>query len=140
MQQQINAGDSLSSIAQRQLGDWRKWRDLAGKNDLNPTVELSPGSNIEVPQLSEIASKAQPILGKVSAGLNSAGLGELASSVDKVSSQVLGYAKEAESVLGEVNGFLSGDTELSLETVLDKVGGLREYQGQGVQLVDWLLQ
>ena len=140
MLQQINSGDSLSVLAQRQLGDWRKWRDLADKNGLNPTIELQPGSQIEIPNLNELASKAEPILGKVSAGLNAVGLSEYSSALQKVTSQVTGYAKEAESVLGEVNGYLSGETQLSLDTVIDKIGGLREYSGKGVQLVDWLLQ
>lgn len=50
----VQKGDTLSKIAQRHLGDWRKWKDLVEWNDLKvewrkriPYVLIKPGQRIE---------------------------------------------------------------------------------------------
>jgi len=40
----INLGDTLTSLAQSQLGDWRQWRELADVNDLNRVGANEPSA------------------------------------------------------------------------------------------------
>lgn len=49
----VQKGDTLSGIAQKELGDWRRWKDLAAWNDLKvqwrkgiPYVLIKPGQRI----------------------------------------------------------------------------------------------
>ncbi len=133
----INLGDTLTSLAQSQLGDWRQWRELADVNDLNPLEGLAIGGSLEIPSVSELTSRVQPIFNSVAQGLNGID-GKLAATLQQAVGQVSGYVKEAEALVGEINGVLSGDVESIVEKVADKLG-VRQYADEGVRLIDWLL-
>lgn len=45
----VTTGDTLQSIAQRELGDWRKWSDIADLNNLDPGAPLTPGVRVVLP-------------------------------------------------------------------------------------------
>jgi len=79
----------------------------------------------------------QPIFNSVAQGLNGID-GKLAATLQQAVGQVSGYVKEAEALVGEINGVLSGDVESIVEKVADKLG-VRQYADEGVRLIDWLL-
>jgi hypothetical protein len=133
----IDLGDTLTSLAQSELGDWRRWRELADVNDLNPLEGLAIGETLEIPDISALTSRVQPIFNSVAQGLNGID-GKLAATLQQAASQVSGYVQEAEALVGEINGVLSGDVELGVTQVADKLG-VRQYADEGVRLIDWLL-
>ncbi len=132
-----SSGDTLLSLAQRHLGDFRQWRALADLNNLNPLEGLPIGVNLNIPGKDELFKEAQPILSGVALGLN--GLqGRVAATLRQLEGQASGYVKEAEALLGEVNGVFG-----EVESVAQKgMGDLsnRNYKGEAVKLIDWLLQ
>jgi hypothetical protein len=130
------AGDSLISLAQRHLGDFRRWRDVAAQNGINPLEGLATGLDLDIPTPDELLKVATPILSKVSAGVNAAQ--QVTEQIGQVLQSVGGYTPEAQKLLGEVNGVL-GEVESTLGQVDQKVGELRDYASQGVRLIDWLL-
>ncbi|NJR38520.1 MAG: hypothetical protein HC781_06335, partial [Leptolyngbyaceae cyanobacterium CSU_1_4] len=87
-----NAGDSLVTLAQQHLGDFRRWRDIAAQNGINPLEGLPTGINLDVPTLDEMLKVAEPILAKVSAGVNAAQ--QVTSQVEQVLQAVGGYTPE----------------------------------------------
>jgi 2-succinyl-5-enolpyruvyl-6-hydroxy-3-cyclohexene-1-carboxylate synthase len=133
----IDLGDTLTSLAQTELGDWRRWRELADLNELNPLEGLEIGEAIEIPDFSQLTSQVQPILSSVAQGLNGID-GRLAATVQQAIGQVSGYVQEAEALVGEINGVLNGDVESIVTQVADKLG-VRQYADEGVRLIDWLL-
>lgn len=137
----IGAGETLQSIAQKQLGDFSKWRELADANSLDGISDLVAGSSLKIPDsIQQIAQKAQPLLGKVASGLNG-DAGKIAATIQQTISQISDYATEAQQLLGEVNGIFSdlGETAQSIGTQ-GNADSARDYQGQAVRLIDWLLE
>jgi len=137
----VSAGETLQSIAQQQLGDWTKWRDLASANNLDGISGLTAGATLEIPaSLQEAVQKAQPLLGKVAASLNG-DAGKIAATIQNTVSQISGYAEEAQRLLGEVNGIFAdlGETAESID-ITGATDSLRDYSGQAVRLIDWLLE
>lgn len=45
----IRSGDTLQSIAARELGDARRWRDIADANGISPSETLAAGTHIDLP-------------------------------------------------------------------------------------------
>ena len=127
---QALTGDSLGAIAARYLGDSSRFREIADLNDLSPLALLQGGTELEIPTPDEVLNQIRPALTSVRSGLTSA-LAE----VEGVGDRVRGYTQEARRLVGEVNGVL-GDVESELDSVLQAV---RQYQGEAVRLVDWLL-
>ena len=127
----VSPGDSLIKIAQEQLGDWRRWRDVASENGLN-VLEQLPLGNIQLPDLAKVNQYAQPIFTAISAGRN--GGGDISALIQSAA-EAAGYGKQAQKALGIVNGVRG-----AVESVSSGELGDRVYQQAGVQLVDWLLQ
>lgn len=131
-QYQIEAGDSLVTIASRFLGSGKYWREIADLNDISPIEEIPKGINIEIPAIESIVEAASPILSDVSAEVN-----RVSSKIEAIASilpPVEGYAKEAVVALGEVNGVIG-----EVQQVLTDIKS-RNYKGGSVRLIDWLLQ
>lgn len=126
------AGETLLSIAQTQLGDASRWREVADANDINPLEQIAAGIDLQIPELNAVTRRVQPVLGKVASGLNSA-----RGVLDKVSS-VLG-----DSATAEINNVLGEAIEI-VETVSGAAqnpeSSLRQYGGEAVKLIDWLLE
>ena len=135
-----NAGDSLQSLAQQYLGDASQWRDIASLNNLNPLSVLQAGQELGIPLNSELISQAVPILTTVAQGLNGTA-GIEAVLLEQATAAISKYVPEAQSLLGELNGVLSGDVESIVQRGLGELpSGLRQYKGEAVKLIDWLLQ
>ena len=126
----VAPGDNVIKIAQEQLGDWRRWREIADLNDFDVTQAL-PIIEAQLPELSGIAATAQPILTAIAQGRN--GGGDI-SSLLLTAAQATGYGQAATKALGLVNG-----VQGAVESINGGEIGDRGYAG-GVQLVDWLLQ
>ena len=132
---QINAGDTLTAIASKYLGNSSKWRDVAEAAGINPLENLEIGTTINLPDVGSILDKAEPLLNDISAGLNRASaVLEAASDIPGVG----GYAKEAMRALAQINGVKGQATQI-LGDIRGQAGKLRDYQGGSVQLIDWLL-
>lgn len=115
-------GDTLSNIAQAQLGDSSRWRDIADITGFNPLDAIAPGVKFEIPStLKSNLSTASTILDSV-AGITG----------NKTAVQLITAVKE-------INNIFQGDAETVLTKVADATG-IRKYSGQGVRLVDWLLK
>lgn len=131
----ISAGDTLSAIAQKYLGDPSKWREIAEVTGINPLENLQVGTTITLPDYSRVIDKATPVLNDVSAGLNQASL--VLDTLDGV--PVLGgYAKIALTQIDNVNGAVGQATQV-LADVAGTVDKARNYNGS-IKLIDWLLQ
>ena len=115
-------GDTLSSIAQQQLGNSSRWRDIADLTGFNPLEAIAPGVGFEIPSsIKSNLSTASTILDCV-AGITN----------NKTAVALSTAAKE-------INNVFQGDAESILATVASATG-LRQYADQGVRLVDWLLK
>lgn len=55
----LNAGDSLSAIAHRYLGNSAQWRELADINSLEIFEQLSTGQQISIPSREQLEQMAQ---------------------------------------------------------------------------------
>lgn len=111
---ETNVGDTLISIAQRQLSDGDRWRDVADALGANPLESITGGKKFNLETATNQASNV----------LNSLG----------VDTTVI---KTLSSAVSQINNVLSGDTA-SVLTEIGKVTGVRNY-GEAVKLVDWLL-
>lgn len=131
----INAGDTLSAIAQKYLGDSSKWREIAEVAGINPLENLQVGTTITLPDLGSVINKATPVLNDVAAGLN--GATKVLGTVPDV--PVLGdYASYAISQIDKANGVVGLGTQI-LGDVAFRQDSARNYNGS-VKLIDWLLQ
>lgn len=65
----LNVGDTLQAIAQRQLGDYSQWRELADLNDLNIFESLPIGGSIRIPSSEQLEQAAQQRLGQLTGQL-----------------------------------------------------------------------
>ncbi len=45
----VREGETLQSIAQQALGDWREWTRILDANDLDPASPLAPGTHLTIP-------------------------------------------------------------------------------------------
>ena len=65
----VNSGDVLSKIAERELGSWRKYVDIAGLNDIKAPYVIYPKQKLKMPEMGKvveikkIAKKIQVALG-----------------------------------------------------------------------------
>jgi nucleoid-associated protein YgaU len=46
----VVAGDTITGIAYRRLGDWRLWREIADRNGLVDVRQLEPGTTLFIPE------------------------------------------------------------------------------------------
>jgi hypothetical protein len=122
--------DSLTKIAQQQLGDWRRWREIADLNGSNVLQSL-PLQNLQLPELRSASAIAQPLLSAIAAGRNGGGN---ISALLQTAADAAGYSKQAQQALGAANGVLGAVESIGA----GQFSNLRS--GAGVQLVDWLLQ
>jgi hypothetical protein len=142
--------ETLSEVADKVFGDSLRFPEIL---DMNPNLDvfgdlldLDDGVSIDIPEADQILSFAEPVLSEVSEALGGMGryLEQASSTITSVSShlppQLKGYAQEALDAIGKVNG-IKGEVEQYLDKgkslASDK---LREYEGQLVQLVPWLLE
>ncbi|HEY9735490.1 MAG TPA: hypothetical protein V6D06_04380 [Trichocoleus sp.] len=123
-------GEDLATLAARTLGDPSRFREIANLNGLNPLERLAGGLPINIPTSAELLAQVEPALSSVVSGVESALL-----QTQTTLEQVSGYTTEAQRLVGEVNGVL-GNVESQLDTLLESA---RQYQGEAVRLVDWLL-
>jgi hypothetical protein len=145
---QLN-GETLAEVADQVFGDSLRFPEILGMNpDLDIFGDLLDfdGLSIDIPEVDQVLSFATPALTQVSQAIGGMGryLDEASSLISSVSSslppQLQGYAQEALDLIGEVNGF-RGEVEQYLEEGKSLLGDkLREYEGQLVQLVPWLLE
>lgn len=56
----VRRGDNLSKIAQRELGDANRWREIAAANNLRNPNRLQPGQRLVIPGARAAAPAAQP--------------------------------------------------------------------------------
>lgn len=127
----INAGDTLSAIARKHLGDSSKWREIAEVAGINPLENLQIGATINLPDADSILDRAEPVLSDISAGLNRASsVLDTASKVPFIS----GYAKEAIAQVDKINQVAGKATQI----LSDVRGKARSYSGD-IKLIDWLL-
>ena len=52
----FNPGDTLSKIADQQLGDFTQWRELADFNNLDIFEQINPGVNLQIPDADQLRS------------------------------------------------------------------------------------
>lgn len=128
----VESGENLSALSARVFnGDWSRFEEIL---DLNPELDIFdalPASvEIKIPEVEQILNVAQPALSSVRSAI--AGVSpSLARSVDDIE----GYAKEAISLVGKINGTIQ-----EAETIVnDALTEARSYKGKLVQLVPWLL-
>jgi phage tail protein X len=144
----LNPADTLSTLAARIFPgeDVSRFTELLDANPgLDPIAaifdNLPENLQLNLPSTEQIESFAAPVLTAVSSSLGGAkGFLEqaeqtLTSISGKLPPQLQGYAKEALDLVGEANGVL-GEVEGAIASTSDK---LREYAGQGTQLIPWLL-
>lgn len=140
----VKPGDALNTIAARVFPgeDVRRFTEILEANPgLDIFGDLTDGITLNLPDVEQIESFAQPVLTKVASSLGGAkgfldqATGAINSISGKLPPELQGYAKEALAVVGEANGVLG-----QAETLLGEAQGkLREYGGQGTGLVNWLL-
>lgn len=139
----VNPGESLTALASRVFnGDSLRFTEIL---DLNPNLDvfsdLLQETQIQIPDVRQVLNFAKPALSRVSSAIGSAGsiLNQAESAIGglsgKLSPELQGYATQALEQIGELNGIL-GDVEVA---IAGAESGLREYEGQLVQLVPWLL-
>lgn len=132
----VEPGESIAAIASDIFnGDVVRFTELL---DLNPDIdvfgELTQSLNIEIPDTSQIFNAAKPLLSQIGETITNA-TGTVEAIAGKLPTELQGYAKDAIKLLGEVNGVL-GEVESTLTKAEEQV---REYDGQPVKLVQWLL-
>jgi hypothetical protein len=142
IEKQLQAGDSLQTLLLDQLDDIDKynpnWRSIADSAGINPLKSLPIGDIVQIPELDQLVTQADGLLGGVSAGLNQA-KGQISEVFNQVAQYLPpGYAAEAQKLLGEVNGAF-GQVETILGQGKAVLGKARDYKGEVAKLVDWLL-
>ena len=50
----VVAGDTLSGIAQKMLGDPRRYREIAAMNYINPPYTIYPGQELTLPERKKV--------------------------------------------------------------------------------------
>lgn len=145
----VKPGDALNAIAARVFPgeDVNRFTEILDQIDDPDTAlttlfgDLAQNSQLQLPSVEQIESFAEPVLTKVASSLGGAkGFLDQATNVitdisGKLPPQLKGYATEALNIVGEANGVL-GQAESVLGEAENK---LREYGGQGTNLVNWLL-
>lgn len=136
--------DSLSTIAARVFPgrDVTRFREILDQNpELDVFSDLPENFNLQLPSTEQIQSYAQPVLTKIASSLGGAKgfLGQAEQMISQVSGklppELQGYAKEALQLTAEANGVIG-----QAESVLGEAeAGLRDYGGQGTNLIQWLL-
>lgn len=143
----VRPGDTLATVAARVFpgASVQRFSELLDANpDLDIFSDLIEGTELQLPSTEQLESRVQPVLTKIASSLGGAKgyLGQAESVINAVSGvlpeSLQGYAKEALNIVNEANGVI-GEAETILSDVQSTVGGLRGYEGQGVQLVSWLL-
>ncbi|BAZ39402.1 hypothetical protein NIES4101_53550 [Calothrix sp. NIES-4101] len=132
----IDAGETISQLSDRIFnGDVLRFTELL---DLNPNLdvfgELTQGIEIEIPDVAQILNYAKPQLSAVSETIT--GISSTVSAVvEKLPSQLQGYAKEAVELLGEINGVVG-----QAESLLGQAEAeINKYGDKPVKVVQWLL-
>jgi nucleoid-associated protein YgaU len=46
-----NASDTITGLAHRKYGDWRLWRVIADRNEINDVRQIQPGTILIIPEL-----------------------------------------------------------------------------------------
>ena len=138
----VQPGENLSQLSDRLFGDPLRFTEVL---DLNPDLDvfgnLAQETSLEVPEAAQILNYAAPVFGSVSKALNQADgfldqvEGAIVNIADDLPPQFQGYAKEALELVGELNGVV-GQAQSIVAQGQDK---LRQYEGQAVKLVPWLL-
>lgn len=139
----VEPGENLSLLASRVFnGDVLRFTELLDLNpDLDVFGELQQELNVEIPSTEQIFNYAKPALTSVGQALQQVnGLtSQVSNAIEQFSGQLppqlQGYAKEALEIVGEING-IAGKAQTVLDGAENK---LREYEGQAVKLVPWLL-
>jgi hypothetical protein len=125
---QIQAGDSLASISHHVFnGDVTRFDELL---KLNPHIDvfsdLPTGTNLQLPNDSQILNYAPPVL---------ADIGKITNPIiTDAAKQVEGYAKEALAELGKINGILG-----AAETAVNQAKEQINRYSSPAKVVDWLL-
>lgn len=139
----VEPGENLSLLASRVFnGDVLRFTEILDLNpDLDVFGELTQEIQLNIPSTEQIFNYAKPALTSVGQALQQVnGFTEQATNaINQISGQLpaglQGYAKEAIALVGEING-IAGKAQTAIDGV---EGQLREYEGQAVKLVPWLL-
>ncbi len=139
----VEPGENLSLLASRVFnGDALRFTEILDLNpDLDVFGELKQELKLNIPSTDQIFNYAQPALTSVGQALQQVnGFADQATNAinqisGKLPPQLQGYAKEAIALVGEING-IAGKAQTVLDGAESK---LREYEGQAVKLVPWLL-
>lgn len=154
-------GQSIPGLAATYLKNPLYFREICDQNQLNPIADSPLPMNIplKIPALEAIAPLAASKLDKATGTINaikgkvnqvgrltgqiSGDISDVLTSVDKVlPTQYRGYTKAALDAIADVNGAI-GEVESTLTSTLEKIdkslSKVRNYGGDRVALVDWLL-
>lgn len=134
-------GDSLSTIAARELGDWRQWRTILEQNpSLNPLQSLPWDEQITLPDPNTLQSQVQPVLGEISSAIATGGqqVVSVLQTIESIIPGAAGYSKVAQEALAEVNGVLGQVSSALTQKGKNLGNGNRSYDGTP-KLIDWLL-
>lgn len=140
----VRNAETIGMVAARTFpgGDVRRFTEILDQNpDLDVFSDLAAGLNLELPSTEQIQNFAQPVLTQIATSLGGAQgfLGQTSATLNKISGnlppELQGYAKEVLDLVGDANGVLTEAT-----TALDQASeALRDYGGQGTNLISWLL-
>jgi len=129
-------GETLSQLADRVFnGDVSRFTELL---DLNSTIDtfasdLLPDT-VEIPDAAQVFQFARPQLSRISESIGGAGR-FLEGVRSQLPAQLQGYADEAIEQIQSINE-ITAEVETAIDQAEDAIG---QYEGQGVQLVQWLL-
>lgn len=149
------AGQTIAGLASTYLKDPSYFRDLCDENGWNPLAETPLPVNVPaiIPELEDVAIAAKSKFDGFRAIADSAATanlsGRLSGYISGISSiaedippEYNGYSQAALNALSDVNGALDGAIS-TLGEAIDKaersISKARQYGGETVRLVDWLL-
>lgn len=140
----IQPHDTINAIAARLFpgGDVRRFREILELNpDLDILSDLPEGIELNIPGIEQLENYAQPVLTRIASSLGGAQgfLNQAETTLQRISgnlpSELQGYSRAALELVGEANNVLN-EVETVVEGASDR---LRDYGGQGTNLVSWLL-
>lgn len=140
-------GESLTALSERVFnGDPLRFTEILELNpNLDVFADLPQELEVNIPDASQILNFAQPALTRISQSLGGAGrfLDQTSAALTQISGnlppELQGYAQEAIDAIGEING-IREEVEQTIDGATEQIDSrLRSYQGQAVQLVQWLL-
>ena len=126
---EVLAGDNLSTLASRALGDPSRFREILELNDVSDIFNLVPGQIFESPLPSELQQLTPALTGlrtQVSGTLEQA---------KEIVSRARSYTQVARDAAGEVNGITQ-----EIDSVLDDALEFIDVAGDETgRITDWLL-